>query len=995
MSDENDVSNDDSPLRSVGAALSGWARRVGQFVADVSGKTTIPEPLREPIATARALRLTGDRETPRQLLRDTLKDQPNQPHLLLALGLTSLHDLLLEGGSLGTLTDLAERLDEKELGAGPTHLLAGAVTLWHGELDTALDELRRARSGLDRLPTEDEHEARLLLHMVTGLAHARRGDQDRALRDLYMARVRLPREAHSPLHGWILEHGVRLLLASGRAQDAQSWIHDLRDAGSEAMPPLAVRRLLAETLAARDDRAGAHALVETLPEDDASTGTRVRVGLIVGLPGNSPHALCALALAHLQRDAHDPLRLRLWALSELSAIGKGGHDAEATADGGRGRELLDALVAAYEAAPPGVRRRYLQELAHVALRLDSFPDRLLTLIDACLAEDPATAFEELRLARARHRVATGDAAMHEDFEPGPPPRFRARPEAREPLGPDATSPLRSTALREAVLASQRSLATGEYCLARDDVEAAQDHLVAALIEAPRSHRARTLLAGLARPPSLTRLEDLLTSATTRLAAIPAQVRGVALDGVQRALSQVIAARERLARPLTIAIMGEFSSGKSTFVNALLGEEVAPMGVLPTTTTINVFRRGPSGGARVHYRDGRIATLRPSEIRHVEIERTGPRMGDAAVVDTPGLNALDTFHERVAREFLDQADAVVWVFSATRGGAASEAGMLSSLREGGRQVLGILNKIDTLEETEQAELTEYLREQLGKVLIDVVPLCARDALAVRTDGEAGATDDLFASVESALERHFLRRARDLKRRLTARRLSEGLRLALNSLDNAIGALQEQAQAARQSANEQSADPHAILLRFADRVRADLEDLDDPLVREAMALGVLRSGKGLARPTIDPQDATYLESFLRDAAFAVLQRALAGVVREPDSGLVVEILDGQFLPWAQGYLDGELDAGFVVRALLEQGAAAALGEAAVRAKLRAALAPMASTWHAHAVGLEKAVERARARRQAFAESAPRAEAIRLRTAVRPALDALLSAARAIDS
>jgi GTPase SAR1 family protein len=457
-------------------------------------------------------------------------------------------------------------------------------------------------------------------------------------------------------------------------------------------------------------------------------------------------------------------------------------------------------------------------------------------------------------------------------------------------------------------------------------------------------------------------------------------------------------------------MGEFSSGKSTFVNALLGEEVAPMGVLPTTTTINVFRRGPSGGARVHYRDGHVATLRPddvstflhgldtveaSRIRHVEIERIGPRMGDAAVVDTPGLNALDTFHERVAREFLDQADAVVWVFSATRGGAASEAGMLSSLREGGRQVLGILNKIDTLDDSERVELTEYLREQLGEVLIDVVPLCARDALAARTEDDAEENDDPFSSVESSLEEHFLGRARDLKRRLTAHRLAEGLRLALSSLDSGIAGLQEQAQTARRLADEHRADPHAILRHFADRVRDDIENLDDPLVREALALGVLRSGKGLTQRTIDPQDATYLESFIRDAAFAVLQRALAEVVREPEADLVLDVLDGHFLPWAQGYLDGELDAGFVVRALLEHGASAADGEAAVRTQLRAALTPMASTWHAHAVGLERAVERARARRQAFAESAPRAEAIRLHTAVRPALDALLSAATAIES
>ena len=98
-----------------------------------------------------------------------------------------------------------------------------------------------------------------------------------------------------------------------------------------------------------------------------------------------------------------------------------------------------------------------------------------------------------------------------------------------------------------------------------------------------------------------------------------------------------------------------------------------MGVLPTTSTINLFRRGPSGSARVHYRDGSIGTvardevhtflqhlddLEASRIRHMEIERTGPRLGDAVVVDTPGLNALDAFHERVTREFVDEADAII-------------------------------------------------------------------------------------------------------------------------------------------------------------------------------------------------------------------------------------------------------------------------------------------------------------------------------------------------
>src|SRR4029453_1727132 len=60
--------------------------------------------------------------------------------------------------------------------------------------------------------------------------------------------------------------------------------------------------------------------------------------------------------------------------------------------------------------------------------------------------------------------------------------------------------------------------------------------------------------------------------------------------------------ESYDRPLLVTVMGEFSSGKSTFVNAFLGAEVAPVGVTPTTATINVLKYGRERGARVIYLD---------------------------------------------------------------------------------------------------------------------------------------------------------------------------------------------------------------------------------------------------------------------------------------------------------------------------------------------------------------------------------------------------------
>ena len=65
--------------------------------------------------------------------------------------------------------------------------------------------------------------------------------------------------------------------------------------------------------------------------------------------------------------------------------------------------------------------------------------------------------------------------------------------------------------------------------------------------------------------------------------------------------------EAFDRPLLVAVMGEFNAGKSSFVNALVGEPVAEVGVTPTTATINVLRHGPRGG-RVLFHDGRVQEL---------------------------------------------------------------------------------------------------------------------------------------------------------------------------------------------------------------------------------------------------------------------------------------------------------------------------------------------------------------------------------------------------
>ncbi len=996
----SDDKKDEKPptLGSVGSTLGGWAKRLTKVISDVAGPQQSEE-LQRALADTRELRSAGHFSAAHERLRDQLKTKPNDASLLLSLALTLVEQALVDPTRADVLHAYVEGLGKRS-DRSPGGLLAEAAQhLLRNEFDASLDAIRRARKNIEELNNPLQPEARFVLHLLTTLVQARRGRNERALLELHKARARLPEETRGPLRLLLITEGAQITLASESLDEAIAWLGTETDPYANNEPDAAhrtARAYLALALAAKGDRLGAEAALARVDLDDPQwADLLIRVGLALGTgPESHPEDIRDLAVRHLQLGADDPERRRLWALAEAATW------TPQAAPANTRKDVLAALLDATRAAPPDLQERHLQELAHVALRAELFPDSVVTAIRKRLQANP-TAPEELRLVHARRRLQDRDAEAVEDFVLGHPPRFRSQPDLGGPAGPDEASPLRDTSLRLGVLHSQRALAAAELCLQRGLPEAAQEYLVDVLTESPDHAHASTLLRALVAPVHSNRLEDLLTAATTTLAATPARILGVPLGGVQEALSGVIAARERLARPLTIAVMGEFSSGKSTFVNALLGEAVAPMGVLPTTSTINLFRRGPTGSARVHYRDGTISTvardevhnfllhlddLEASRIRHMEIERTGPHLGDAAVVDTPGLNALDSFHERVAREFVDEADAIIWIFSATRGGAASEGSVLKGLRADGRQVLGVLNKVDTLDDDERLELITYLRDQFGELLLDVLPVSASAALETRTRGDATSTD--FTALENSLERHFFQQARELKRALTARRLGDGLSRAREAVIAAIAALEAKAD---EAATREASDPAQLELRlvhFADTLYGQILALDDVLTRECLALGILRAGSAPARGALATQDATYLAAVLRDSILRSFQTALADLSQTPGTEALADVLTTVFVPWAQGFLDSLDASGFVASLVQEHGPAVAKGEAALRERFRVAFQPVAASWRKFVRGLFRHIRQAHRRARHTAASAPRAEALRLRTTALAGLDALLA-------
>jgi len=139
----------------------------------------------------------------------------------------------------------------------------------------------------------------------------------------------------------------------------------------------------------------------------------------------------------------------------------------------------------------------------------------------------------------------------------------------------------------------------------------------------------------------------------------------------------------------LVIVGEFNSGKSAFINALLDAEIAEEGVTPTTDRTTVLRYGDEPIER--------------ERRNWILEKGYPNefLREIAIVDTPGTNAIIRHHEELSRGFLPRSDLVLFVTSAERPLTESERGYLELIRDWGKKVVVVVNKADLLQGKEAA------------------------------------------------------------------------------------------------------------------------------------------------------------------------------------------------------------------------------------------------------------------------------------------------------
>ncbi len=200
--------------------------------------------------------------------------------------------------------------------------------------------------------------------------------------------------------------------------------------------------------------------------------------------------------------------------------------------------------------------------------------------------------------------------------------------------------------------------------------------------------------------------------------------------------------QQLDELFLLVVVGEFNSGKSAFINALLGQKTLKEGVTPTTSQINILRYGQVD-ERLAESDGVLAITASVDL-----------LREISIVDTPGTNAIQREHEALTTGFVPRSDLVLFITSADRPFTESERAFLESIRDWGKKVVVVLNKVDLFQgEDELAQVQDFILQNARNLFgaaPEIFPVSARLALRAKQGEPELWAPSRFEAVESYIQ-----------------------------------------------------------------------------------------------------------------------------------------------------------------------------------------------------------------------------------------------------
>jgi GTP-binding protein EngB required for normal cell division len=190
--------------------------------------------------------------------------------------------------------------------------------------------------------------------------------------------------------------------------------------------------------------------------------------------------------------------------------------------------------------------------------------------------------------------------------------------------------------------------------------------------------------------------------------------------------------------LTVAVLGRFKAGKSSFINHLVGRDLLPVGVVPVTSVITEVAYAPVEQVEIRFSDGHQVQARLADIRSYVTEAENPqnvksvlavsvhvpelsRWRNIHLVDTPGLESAFAHNTETSQEWAPNADIALVAIGVDPPFSQQDVELISRLLKYTPHLAVLLTKVDVLSDAEQREVVDFVRTELARRFTQQIPV----------------------------------------------------------------------------------------------------------------------------------------------------------------------------------------------------------------------------------------------------------------------------------
>lgn len=231
--------------------------------------------------------------------------------------------------------------------------------------------------------------------------------------------------------------------------------------------------------------------------------------------------------------------------------------------------------------------------------------------------------------------------------------------------------------------------------------------------------------------------------------------------------------------ITVAVIGQFKRGKSTLSNAILGDKIMPVGIVPITSAVTKVKYGEKA-AEVHFVNGAVKHVDFDELSEYisEQENEDNKLGVKEVilhspseflkngltyVDTPGVGSFHKNNTEVAYEHMKESDAVIFLLSVDSPINQIEIDFLYNTREYAGKFYFAVNKVDVVDEKDLDSYMKYCKKVLRELMdtedITLFPISSKKGIGIEELKNA-ILRDCDTSIKEIMENSTKKKLRDI-------------------------------------------------------------------------------------------------------------------------------------------------------------------------------------------------------------------------------------------